>query len=295
MRSFPCTFCGHSNPPSSVHHPSTNTHTSIHPSIHPHICVHPTLQLAQEWIPGLLAYFHGPLGYFSLGARAVPFTMGCLLGLQRLEPVGWAALRRRDAGVACTTAVVVAAWTAWVPLSRPFLAAGDGPAWPHAGSPRAATPAAAAVMAALGLHGSACTAAMCAGVAATALFYSASPALAPLRRLAALAPLTYPAYLLHVPVMYWLEAWLMPPGALASAAGARPLAALVGIWAACALGTLVAATAMQALLDQVMPWLLRGTGTRRSAVPTGPWLHRLGWVSSLPRPQPMLAPGALTA
>lgn len=140
MRSFPCTFCGHSNPPSSVHHPSTNTHTSIHPSIHPHICVHPTLQLAQEWIPGLLAYFHGPLGYFSLGARAVPFTMGCLLGLQRLEPVGWAALRRRDAGVACTTAVVVAAWTAWVPLSRPFLAAGDGPAWPHAGSPRAATP-----------------------------------------------------------------------------------------------------------------------------------------------------------
>lgn len=205
---------------------------------------HPDLDPA--WIEPILSYFHGPLGYYSTLTRATNFLVGALLGLLVLDPGRWAALRRRRGAWAAVSLAALAAWAALVPLRRPFLAPPDratAQAWPARAS---------AVWAALGYHASLPVSFLVAtGLAALMLFPRAAPARA-LGRLSPLEPYTFHAFLLHIPVMYWAEAWLAPRGALLRLTLAAPLAGLAALVLAVWCASLAAAAALGALERAVL-------------------------------------------
>ncbi|KFM25383.1 hypothetical protein F751_6041 [Auxenochlorella protothecoides] len=67
-----------------------------------------------------------------------------------------------------------------------------------------------------------------------------------------LLPYTFHAFLLHIPVMYWAEAWLAPRGALLRLTLAAPLAGLAALVLAVWCASLAAAAALGALERAVL-------------------------------------------
>lgn len=188
-------------------------------------------QLDQSSIYLVLAYYHGPFGYFSTITRATNFFAGALLATLVMDRAAMATLicYRRLAVVA--TILAAGMWLILAPGSRAFM----GPPQPEKMQPWSRISS--LLLASLGYHGSAGLSiliSMCLLVKVFLFPHAAASQMLGLLR--PLAPLTFRAYLLHIPLMYWVEAWFLPSGTLRRMVATAPLTSLTvmiaGVWAA---------------------------------------------------------------
>jgi peptidoglycan/LPS O-acetylase OafA/YrhL len=185
---------------------------------------HPAQGAADE--DAAVRYYH--VLYFSTPARTCNLAAGALLGLLAADARATAAVRARPRAAAAACLAALAAWAAAVGGG----AAIAGAPWP---------PARAAAFAALAYHGSPL---YCAAAAAAVLLPGlrlgpagrAAAAALRSRPARALAALSFDVYLVHMVAVYWLEAWLLPRGALAALVARAPPAAGLAALAAATLG-----------------------------------------------------------
>lgn len=189
----------------------------------------------------MLNYYHGPFGYFSPISRATNFLSGALLAALVMDPVVLTLLQRRRWLVDAAFVAVASTWTALVYRSGAFLRIqpSTGPdVSPSLGRLHAL------LLASFGYHASAGLSLLIALALLCGVLLRPHGALArALAWMQDLGPLTWRAYLIHIPLMFWLEAGLLPPGALRRLSTAAPLSSLGLMIAGVILAALAASVA----------------------------------------------------